>query len=109
MLYSIESGKTVPLTIDRYNSFSADWSPDSKWIYFLSDRSLSTVVKSPWGDRQLQDGDVILSLNGRSLDTRTDPGDLLRGQAGKQVLLHVLPKGKSEVRDVIGPGVGKFG
>ena len=52
MLYSIESGKTVPLTTDRYNSFGADWSADGKWICFLSDRALSTVVKSPWGDRQ---------------------------------------------------------
>ncbi len=52
MIYGVESGKTLPLTTDRYNSFAADWSSDGKWIYFLSDRALNTVVKSPWGDRQ---------------------------------------------------------
>ena len=51
-LYSLDSGKTIPITTDRYNSSSADWSADGKWIYFLSDRALHTVVQSPWGDRQ---------------------------------------------------------
>jgi tricorn protease len=50
---------------------------------------------------ELQDGDTILSLNGRDLNAATGPGDLLRGQAGRQVLLHVRPKGKSETREVI--------
>ncbi|HLH04727.1 MAG TPA: S41 family peptidase [Bryobacteraceae bacterium] len=52
MLYGIENGRTVALTTDRYNTAGADWSEDGKWIYFLSDRSLNTVVKSPWGNRQ---------------------------------------------------------
>ena len=43
---------STPLTTDRYNSGDACWSPDGKWIYFLSDRSLKTVVSSPWGPRQ---------------------------------------------------------
>ncbi|HEY7211734.1 MAG TPA: S41 family peptidase, partial [Bryobacteraceae bacterium] len=50
---------------------------------------------------ELSDGDTILSINGRDLDGTTNPGDLLRGQAGKQVLLHIQPKGKSDARDVI--------
>ncbi len=52
LVYGIESGKAGPLTTDRYNSSAADWSSDGKWIYFLSDRALNTVVKSPWGNRQ---------------------------------------------------------
>ena len=52
MVYGIESGKTLALTTDRYNTIAADWSPDGKWIYFLSDRALNTVVNSPWGNRQ---------------------------------------------------------
>jgi tricorn protease len=52
MLFGVDSRKTVPLTTDRYNTVSADWSRDGKWIYLLSDRSLHTVVKSPWGNRQ---------------------------------------------------------
>jgi tricorn protease len=52
MLYNIEAGTLTPLTTDRYNSGDACWSPDGKWIYFLSDRSLKTVVMTPWGARQ---------------------------------------------------------
>ncbi|HYL36753.1 MAG TPA: S41 family peptidase [Bryobacteraceae bacterium] len=52
MLYSIEAGNLTPLTTDRYNSGDACWSPDGKSIYFLSDRSLKTVVMEPWGPRQ---------------------------------------------------------
>jgi len=51
-LYRVETGATVPLTTDRFNSGSPVWSPDGKWIYFLSDRSLKTLVASPWGTRQ---------------------------------------------------------
>jgi tricorn protease len=28
------------------------WSPDGKWLYFLSERHLESVVASPWGARQ---------------------------------------------------------
>src|SRR6185503_9613740 len=51
-LYNVETGVTTPLTTDRYNSGAASWSSDGKWIYFISDRSLKTVVGSPWGSRQ---------------------------------------------------------
>src|SRR5262249_1095410 len=46
------------------------------------------------------EGDVILAINGREL-SGVDPGELLRNQAGKQVLLRVRPRGKTETRDVI--------
>ena len=51
-LYRVETGATVPLTTDRYNSWSPAWSRDGQWLYFLSDRNLKTVVRSPWGPRQ---------------------------------------------------------
>jgi tricorn protease len=51
-LYGVEDESRTPLTSDRVNSLSAIWSPDGNWIYFLSDRSLTTVVRSPWGPRQ---------------------------------------------------------
>jgi tricorn protease len=51
-LYRVETGVTVPLTTDRFNSWSPAWSQDGKWIYFLSDRHLKTLVPSPWGTRQ---------------------------------------------------------
>ena len=40
------------ITSDHYNSASATWSSDGKWLYFVSDRSLKTTVFSPWGARQ---------------------------------------------------------
>ncbi len=51
-LYRADTGATVPLTSDRYNSWSPAWSQDGQWIYFLSDRSLKSLVESPWGSRQ---------------------------------------------------------
>ena len=51
-LWSVESGKVTPVTTDRYASYSPAWSPDGKWLWFLSDRTLRTVVGSPWGQNQ---------------------------------------------------------
>ena len=51
-LYRIEGGTTTPVTTDRFDSGSAAWSPDGEWLYFLSDRNLETLVRSPWGPRQ---------------------------------------------------------
>ncbi|MCE2613525.1 S41 family peptidase [Flavobacteriaceae bacterium D16] len=52
VLYQVETGKRIFLTTDRANSFSAQWSADGKFIYFLSDRSFTSLVRSPWGPRQ---------------------------------------------------------
>jgi tricorn protease len=51
-LYGVEKGTLTPLTTDRYNSESASWAPKGDWLYFISDRSLHSVVSSPWGPRQ---------------------------------------------------------
>ncbi len=51
-VYEIETGSQFPITSDRLNSYSPAWSPDGKFIYFLSDRNLRSVVGSPWGTRQ---------------------------------------------------------
>jgi tricorn protease len=47
------------------------------------------------------DGDALIAINGQELAGLTTPGELLRNQAGKQVLLRVRPKGKTEKRDVV--------
>jgi tricorn protease len=47
-----KTGAIQEITSDRYNSFSPSWSSDGKWLYFLSDRALTTTVHSPWGTRQ---------------------------------------------------------
>ncbi len=51
-LYRVADGRRVDATSDRVHSFSPAWSPDGKWLYFLSDRELRTLVESPWGPRQ---------------------------------------------------------
>ena len=38
------------MTTDRYDSYSPAWSPDGKWLYFLSDRTSSRSFRAP-GDR----------------------------------------------------------
>jgi tricorn protease len=50
--YDVETAAIQSITSDRYNSLSPSWSSDGKWLYFLSDRSLSSTVQSPWGPRQ---------------------------------------------------------
>jgi len=52
LLYNVETKTTTPVTSDRVNSASATFSADGKWLYFLSDRNLRSLVGSPWGPRQ---------------------------------------------------------
>jgi tricorn protease len=51
-LYGLESGKVTAATTDRFNSTSPAWSADGKWLYFLSDRNLRSIVPGPWGNYQ---------------------------------------------------------
>jgi tricorn protease len=49
---NVKTGANQAITSERYNSVNPIWSSDGKWLYFLSDRALSTTVRSPWGARQ---------------------------------------------------------
>ena len=51
-LYRVEDGSNATITSDRVDSYSPTWSTDGKWLYFLSDRDLRSLVQSPWGPRQ---------------------------------------------------------
>jgi tricorn protease len=51
-VYDVRTGEITLLTTDRYDSYSPAWSPDGKWLYFLSDRTLQSLIRSPWGPRQ---------------------------------------------------------
>lgn len=50
-LMNIASGSKTVLTSERYHAHEAAFSPDGKWLYFLSDRHLQSAVSSPWGPR----------------------------------------------------------
>lgn len=51
-IYNVVSRSSFDLTTDRANSFNPRWSDDGNFIYFLSDRSFTSLVRSPWGTRQ---------------------------------------------------------
>lgn len=48
-LYEVASGEVVDATTDRFSSTSPAFSPDGKWLYFVSERNLQSSVFSPWG------------------------------------------------------------
>lgn len=48
-LYSLKDKTVTPISSDRFESFSPAFSPDGKWLYFLSDRNIRSTVPSPWG------------------------------------------------------------
>ncbi|NBC24723.1 MAG: protease [Bacteroidetes bacterium] len=45
-IYNLKDGSIFNLTSDRANNYNAKWSPDGKFIYFLSDRGLFTLAGS---------------------------------------------------------------
>ena len=53
VLIEIDNGRTHVLSSDRYESFSPGFSPDGRWLFFLSNRHFRASPGSPWGDRNL--------------------------------------------------------
>ncbi len=52
-LYETDSGRREKVTDTKYDSYSAAFSADSKWLYFLSSRNFRATPGSPWGDRNM--------------------------------------------------------
>ena len=52
-LYEPASGTKARLTSDRYDAYAPTFSPDGKWLWFLSDRAFKSSNVSPWGDRNM--------------------------------------------------------
>lgn len=50
-LFTLDDNHTQWLTSDRYHSHSPAFSPDGRWLWFLSDRDFRLANGSPWGDR----------------------------------------------------------
>ena len=52
-LFSMATRKLVFVTSDRFNASSPAFSPDGRWLYFLSARNFQLGNGSPWGDRNM--------------------------------------------------------
>ena len=50
-LIEIASGKKTQITSDRYDARTPAFSPDGKWLFFIGNRNLQSVVTNPWGQR----------------------------------------------------------
>ena len=51
-LYDVKKDTAYQVTTERQESYTPRFSRDGKWLWFVSDRSFSTKVSSPWGSRQ---------------------------------------------------------
>jgi tricorn protease len=51
-LYGVQDARRTALTTERSDSYSPAFTPDGKWLYFLSDRTFQSLVGGPWGPRQ---------------------------------------------------------
>ncbi|MEL7118398.1 MAG: S41 family peptidase [Bacteroidota bacterium] len=50
-VYNVNDGSIFDLTTDRSNNYNVKWSPDGKFIYFLSDRGIFSLIGGPRGAR----------------------------------------------------------
>ncbi len=48
-LENLATGVQSAITTARYDSYDPAFSPDGKWLYFLSDRNFTSTVPAPWG------------------------------------------------------------
>ncbi|WP_133000120.1 S41 family peptidase [Luteimonas arsenica] len=53
VLHTVADGGRHVLTSDRYNSHSPAFTPDGRWLYFLSEREFNATPGAPWGDRNM--------------------------------------------------------
>lgn len=50
-LYSLDKKQLTWVTSDKYPSMWPSFSPDGKWLWFVSARQYTTGNRGPWGDR----------------------------------------------------------
>ena len=53
VLHDVTAATNPVLSSDRYSSDSPTFTPDGRWLYFLSDRQFTPLNPSPWGDRAM--------------------------------------------------------
>lgn len=52
-MFNLATKQIAFVTTDRYESHAPVFSPDGKWLYFLSARNFNLGNASPWGDRNM--------------------------------------------------------
>lgn len=52
-LYRVSDRSRIEVTSSRYSSDSPVFSPDGKWLYFISRRHFEALNGDPWGDRNM--------------------------------------------------------
>lgn len=52
-MYNLPTKSKAFVTTDRYTADSPVFSPDGKWLYFLSARNFNVSNGGPWGDRNM--------------------------------------------------------
>lgn len=52
-IIDVASHKLHWLSTDKYHAHAPAFSPDGKWLYFISDRQFQTNNAAPWGDRTM--------------------------------------------------------
>jgi tricorn protease len=55
-VFRLGDARPVAVTSARYASYAPSFSPDGRWLYFVSERSFVASPSSPWGDRNTGPG-----------------------------------------------------
>lgn len=71
-VWDSKTNQSTLVTTDRFDSYAPAFSPDGKWLYFLSDRNLKSIVESPWGPNQ---PDPFLDKTTRIYQLALQPGN----------------------------------
>jgi tricorn protease len=74
-MFNLATRAVTFVTTDRYEASSPAFSPDGKWLYFLSARHFELGNASPWGDRNM--GPVFdkrVGVYALALQPLSDPG-----------------------------------
>jgi len=100
-IYDRKAGKSFRATTDRYDSDSPVWSSDGKWLYFLSDRNLRSIVGSPWGNYQPEPfldkkSQIFMLALTKGLRSPFAPGDELHEDEPKEKKKDAEKPGKKE-------------
>ena len=110
VLYRLADGKTEELSSDRYESSFPAFTPDGRWLYFLSRREFAvTGNPGPWGDRNMgpyfDRGSKLyaLALQPGLRFPFTVPDELAKPEAKPNINSDVKPEVKTDTKPAAKP------